>query len=261
MANNRPITHEQLSRAFRSYLSERFDGDAEEAESILETAEHVVPPMLNDYFGTHFTSLYDITETDDIEAFRRMIKAQPVLKDLDMRAEPRYTEVLKWYRLFVKALNADGDVPIPVPGEAEAETDHPSTTTAAEPESAPSPIVERTIYLEGEAGEAQPAELRKRNRRLRQACIDYYRALHGGRIVCECCGFDFREAYDINDDYIEVHHRNPFSQTEGKHPVNAQTDLVPLCANCHRMIHHGQGGQGACMSLEELKEKYRGIRY
>lgn len=260
MANNIPITQEQLSRAFRNYLRERFDGDTEEADSILETAEHVVPPMLNEYFGTHFTSLYDLTLTDDIEAFRHRIKAQPILKDLDMRAEPRYTEVLKWYKLFVKALNA-GAMPIPVPGEAEEKTDLSSAPTKAESELTPSPIVENTIYLEGEAGEAQPAELRKRNRRLRQACIDYYRTLHGGRIVCECCGFYFREAYDIDDDYIEVHHRYPFSQTEGEHPVNAQTDLVPLCANCHRMIHHHQGGKGACMSLEELKEKYRGMHH
>jgi len=74
--------------------------------------------------------------------------------------------------------------------------------------------------------------------------------LHGGYIVCECCGFDFTKAYDIDDEYIEIHHRFPFSQTEGEHPVNSQTDLVPLCANCHRMIHHGQGGKGNCMSAE-----------
>ena len=96
---------------------------------------------------------------------------------------------------------------------------------------------------------------------LREACIEIFRQRHGGRIVCECCGFDFARAYDIKDEYIEVHHRFPFSQTEGEHPVNAETDLVPLCANCHRMIHHGMGGGGRCMTLEELKEKYRGKHY
>ena len=96
---------------------------------------------------------------------------------------------------------------------------------------------------------------------LRKACIEIFRQRHGGRIVCECCGFDFARAYDIKDEYIEVHHRFPFSQTESEHPVNAETDLVPLCANCHRMIHHGMGGGGRCMTLEELKEIYRGKHY
>jgi predicted HNH restriction endonuclease len=43
--------------------------------------------------------------------------------------------------------------------------------------------------------------------------------------------------------------------------VDATTDLVPLCANCHRMIHHGMGGRGNCMSVDELKMKYRGVRH
>lgn len=174
------ITYEQLGRAFRRYLSERFDGDAEEVSLTAETAERIIPNTLNEYFGTQYASIYDITEIGDVEEFRRKIKTHPILKNLDM---------------------------------------------------------------------------------IRQACINYYKALHGGYIVCECCGFDFTKAYDIDDEYIEIHHRFPFSQTEGEHPVNSQTDLVPLCANCHRMIHHGQGGKGNCMSLEELKRKYKGIRY
>ncbi|MDY4760265.1 MAG: hypothetical protein SO210_08850 [Bacteroidaceae bacterium] len=38
------------------------------------------------------------------------------MKNLDMSVEPRYTEILKWYRLFLKALNANS-VPMPVYGE------------------------------------------------------------------------------------------------------------------------------------------------
>ncbi len=259
MANKSDFTYEQLGRVFRSYLSERFDGDAKEVSLTVETAECIIPNTLNDYFGTKYESIYDITEIDDVEEFRRKIKTHPILKNLDMSVEPRYTEVLKWYRLFLKALNAN-TVPMPVYGEYD-DTNHSSSTMVTEPPVTPKPTVENTIFLEGEAGEAQPAEIRKRNMILRQACINYYKALHGGHIFCECCGFDFTKAYDIDDEYIEIHHLKPFSQTEGEHPVNSQTDLVPLCANCHRMIHHGQGGKGNCMSLEELKRKYKGIRY
>lgn len=37
------ITYEQLGRAFRRYLSERFDGDAEEVSLTAETAERIIP--------------------------------------------------------------------------------------------------------------------------------------------------------------------------------------------------------------------------
>jgi predicted HNH restriction endonuclease len=136
-----------------------------------------------------------------------------------------------------------------VPGEI--------TSTEPEAESETQHKVVSTVFMEGEAAEAQPTEIRRRNKELRDACISYFRTLHEGRIVCECCGFDFAKRYDIDKDYIEVHHRFPFSQTEGEHPVDAVTDLVPLCANCHRMIHFGQGGGGNCMSLEDLKKKLR----
>lgn len=249
----------QLHQAFYDYLIKKFEGDTMEAQRYMETAERIIPNTLNDYFGTDFSSIYDLQETEEVESYRRKIKAEPVLKEIDMSVEPRYTEVLKWYKLFVKALNAD-TIPVPVPGEYEIgeEGDGLSSIVA---EGDPIRKTLTTIYTEGEGDGTITKEQRRRNIMLREACIEIFRQRHGGRIVCECCGFDFARAYDIKDEYIEVHHRFPFSQTEGEHPVNAETDLVPLCANCHRMIHHGMGGGGRCMTLEELKEKYRGKHY
>lgn len=246
-------TYEQLSRAFHNYLMERFDGDEEEVRLTVETAERIIPNTLNDYFGTKYESIYEITEADDVENFRKKVKIDPILKGIDKSVEPSYTEVLKYYRLFVIALNRESR-PVPVPGEYRIEHDKTPDILAE------TPFVKKqlnTIYLEGEAGDALEIVYRQRNMELRQACIDYYKTLHGGRIVCECCGFDFAKTYDIDDEYIEVHHRFPFSHTEGEHTVDAVTDLVPLCANCHRMIHHGMGGRGNCMSLEDLKKKLR----
>ena len=259
MANTSNFTYEQLRQASHRFLLHRLDGDAEEAQAMMETAERIIPNTLNGYFGTHYEQIYDITEGAEIEELRRKIKTHPILKNLDRSAEPRYTEVLKKYRLFLKAMYAN-EVPVPVPGEREGMSPSSGKGVPERP-ATPNAMVESTIYLEGEAGEAQPTLLRKRNRMLRDACINYYKALHGGRIVCECCGFDFTKAYDIDDEYIEIHHRFPFSQTDGEHPVNSQTDLVPLCANCHRMIHHGQGGRGNCMSLDDLRKIYKGKIY
>jgi 5-methylcytosine-specific restriction protein A len=66
----------------------------------------------------------------------------------------------------------------------------------------------------------------------RAACIEYY----GPR--CQCCHFDFVEVYgDIGDGYIEVHHRSPVSTIGPNYIVDPVKDLVPLCGNCHAMVH------------------------
>jgi predicted HNH restriction endonuclease len=50
-------------------------------------------------------------------------------------------------------------------------------------------------------------------------------------------GVQYSETYgkDYADGYIQIHHIKPLSEYEGE--VNPETDLVPLCANCHAMAH------------------------
>ena len=55
------------------------------------------------------------------------------------------------------------------------------------------------------------------------------------------CGFDFEATYGVHGaGYVEVHHLRPVSSLQAKTKVNPQTDMVVLCANCHRMIHHNR---------------------
>ncbi|MET4097520.1 HNH endonuclease [Arthrobacter sp. UYCu712] len=68
----------------------------------------------------------------------------------------------------------------------------------------------------------------------RRACI----AHHGTR--CAACGFSFESAYgEPGRDFIQVHHVVPVSQLGSGYQLDPVTDLVPLCANCHAMAHHG----------------------
>ncbi len=62
---------------------------------------------------------------------------------------------------------------------------------------------------------------------------------HGTK--CKACGFDFDEVYGEQHarHFIQVHHTD--SITEGVRVVDPQTDLIPLCSNCHSMAHRGQG--------------------
>jgi hypothetical protein len=75
--------------------------------------------------------------------------------------------------------------------------------------------------------------------------------LHG--TVCRVCDFDFEKAYgDIGRGYIQIHHVIPVSA--GEREVNPSTDLVPLCANCHVMIH---AKPGLTLSVEGLRSRIR----
>jgi 5-methylcytosine-specific restriction enzyme A len=74
--------------------------------------------------------------------------------------------------------------------------------------------------------------------------------IHGHR--CVICEFDFGRFYgEWGDGYIEVHHLTPLSQVNDNHVVNPETDLVPVCSNCHRMIHRRKA---RTLNVNELKE-------
>jgi len=86
----------------------------------------------------------------------------------------------------------------------------------------------------------------ERNPANRKAAIK----IHG--LKCKCCGFDFSRKYGQHGEgYIEVHHIVPLSSLQEEITINPKTDLFPVCANCHRMIHHKANH---VLSIEELKE-------
>ncbi len=55
---------------------------------------------------------------------------------------------------------------------------------------------------------------------------------------CVICGFDFEQKYGIvGKDTIEVHHIVPVSKFDENYIVKPLEDLIPVCSNCHTMIH------------------------
>ncbi len=118
------------------------------------------------------------------------------------------------------------------------------------------------VLEEGEIKEMHISK-RERNPELRKACIEYYMAQNDGRIACVACGMEYGDVYgEIGEGYIEVHHLSPISQIEGAHAVDPKTDLVPLCANCHAMIHRLMSAEkknGVDLEGNAALEKLRGI--
>lgn len=73
--------------------------------------------------------------------------------------------------------------------------------------------------------------------------------IHG--YECAVCGFDFSKVYGHRGKgFIEVHHIKPLSTVQEEAEVNPDTDLIPVCANCHRMIHRDSND---VLTVDELK--------
>jgi hypothetical protein len=52
-------------------------------------------------------------------------------------------------------------------------------------------------------------------------------------------GLSFGERYGaLGEGFIEVHHLNPMANAAGERTIDPVRDLVPVCPNCHRMLHH-----------------------
>jgi 5-methylcytosine-specific restriction protein A len=75
----------------------------------------------------------------------------------------------------------------------------------------------------------------ERNPKARAACV----AHHGH--VCAVCGFDFARAFgDLGEGFIHVHHVVPIGKIGKEYKINPIKDLIPVCPNCHAMIHRAE---------------------
>jgi 5-methylcytosine-specific restriction enzyme A len=71
----------------------------------------------------------------------------------------------------------------------------------------------------------------ERNPEARRICIEHYGA------YCQVCGFSFAIYGEIGVGYIHVHHLTLISSIGKAYIIDPIKDLVPVCANCHAMIH------------------------
>jgi len=54
---------------------------------------------------------------------------------------------------------------------------------------------------------------------------------------CRVCGFDFVRGYgELGRGFIEAHHTKPVAELVPNEGVQLK-DLLPVCSNCHRMLH------------------------
>lgn len=79
----------------------------------------------------------------------------------------------------------------------------------------------------------------------RARCIE----AHG--CVCKVCSFSFEEKYgELGKEFIHVHHVTPIHTIGENYKIDFIKDLVPVCPNCHAMLHRKI--KGRYYSVDEL---------
>lgn len=85
----------------------------------------------------------------------------------------------------------------------------------------------------------------ERNRINRKCCLDFY------GYECKVCTFNFEKNYGVlGKKYIHVHHITPVSELGTDYIINPVNDLIPVCPNCHSMLHKNNPP----FTVDELKD-------
>ena len=90
----------------------------------------------------------------------------------------------------------------------------------------------------------------ERNIEARNRCIEFYGA------TCQVCDLEFSKKYgDIGTGFIHVHHIVPLHEIKKEYIIDPIRDLIPVCPNCHSMIHSGE----PMLSIKDLRERVKSI--
>lgn len=88
----------------------------------------------------------------------------------------------------------------------------------------------------------------ERNLKARDVCISH----HGAS--CKVCDLNFVQTYgNLGAGFIHVHHIVPISDICKEYEVDPVNDLVPVCPNCHAILHR----KTPPLTVEQLKKIIR----
>ncbi|MBM2815957.1 MAG: endonuclease [Ignavibacteria bacterium] len=108
-----------------------------------------------------------------------------------------------------------------------------------------------TIYVYPDESILYEGQLKKiivnkyeRNIISRKICIEQY------GFNCTVCGFNFEDTFgEIGKEFIHVHHLVSISDIGENYIIDPINDLIPVCPNCHSMLHK----RNPPFSINELK--------
>ena len=106
-------------------------------------------------------------------------------------------------------------------------------------------LVSLFAFMAGEQLDEVEGSFRQEGKAIRAETTRYERSrfnrslairIHG--LKCFGCQFDFEEFYGPEGSgIVEIHHLVPVHLMAERRVVDPRTELVPLCSNCHTMVH------------------------
>ncbi len=111
----------------------------------------------------------------------------------------------------------------------------------------PDEVNEHEVLLEGAVRQVI-VNAYERNPVARKKCIEHF------GLSCQACGFNFEKEYgEVGRNIIHVHHKRPLSEIGVEYEVDPIEDLIPVCPNCHTVIHLRE----PAYTIEEVKMMFQ----
>lgn len=220
MGNNNKI----FSDGFIHFIEKKIPAWQLPAQDFLKSLEKSIRQFLKKEGKTPIS----ILEIRDVNELRRMLERMSTSNRFvySMRKESKTIQGLRYYIEYVKSYESCS---------SQDPNNHGIVGDGI--------AVEDEILIEGGILDCHGSRF-ERNKMARNRCIAFY--------GCKCgvCGFDFETVYgEIGRSFIEVHHLIPISKIRESYRIDPIRDLIPLCSNCHSMIHRMQSP----MDIMELK--------
>lgn len=234
------------------------DGKCEE---LVKFAEEQLPAFLQTHGHPDFQELYSNLDLSFWNAVST--DSLPANSDEERTYVHNLMEVLKYYRAFLKfdkTANYKKLLADKIRREQQKKRGSDSNQDTSNYPDNCQPEEEGAARKEGAVSQVSVTKY-ERNPEYRRMALAKY------GYICQVCGMNFESTYGaVGHDFIEVHHLYPVSNMgEDYHfdPLDPEKGLVPLCSNCHSMIHRGghyeeQGGERVMvpLTLKELKDLY-----
>ena len=232
---------EILANCYREFLEKAWNTDD---EAMIQFTENELTDFIRQYVQTGFTTVYDHVDRSFYDQIRSAIPVNAQMRQANQQSGEMISRALKFYSEFLQSKY--------FPRPKAKKQQKPSEHTKPEPTVGKKPVIVEREETEGERKHVE-FERAHRNPALRQRCIELW------GYQCQCCGIDMEKIYgELGKNFIEVHHLKPISTYDESRPDDYVNNLVPLCPNCHAMIHHGADGT---MSLHDLRNAYQGPKY
>lgn len=192
--------------AFEQYLKDVLP-PTEDPKAYSRKLDNKIRKFYNDKLSSILESLYAITDINEVRAIKNDIVANPSFVYSRKKTGDDRIKGIDIYITFLEKCNQDSKV------ESKKR-------------------IRRSTEDEEGRHVTKEATVIKRNQSARKKCIEHFGC------KCAACGIKMSDIYgEIGENFIEVHHLNPIHLFDDQHVVDYKEDLIPLCPNCHAMIH------------------------